>query len=203
MVNKFSKITIKLAFAALVLVSLQGCIGTALLVGGVVAGVSVAHERRTAGTIVDDEAIEFKVSSAMSDAPETSGADAHINNVSYNYHVLLTGEVPNSTSKRVATRQAQSVQKVKKVTNELAIAEVSTVGARSTDVWITTKIKANLFSVDISGFDPTRVKVVTERKIVYLMGLVTREEGDAAAEVARNVEGVEKVVKVFEYIVKD
>ena len=203
MINKFSKVFVKLVFAVLVLSSLQGCLGTALVVGGVSAGASMVHDRRTAGTIVDDETIEFKVMNALSEAPETSGDDVHINNVSYNYHVLLTGEVPNSTSKNAATRQARSVAKVKKVTNELAIAEISTLGARSTDVWITTKVKANLFSVDIEGFDPTRVKVVTERKIVYLMGLVTREEGNAAADVARNIEGVAKVVKVFEYIVKD
>lgn len=203
MISRYSKIFIRIVFAALVMASLQGCFGTALVVGGVAAGASVVHDRRTAGTIMDDKAIEFKVSSALSDAPETSGSDVHINSNSYNYQVLLTGEVPNSTSKMAATREAKSVDKVKKVTNELAIAEVSTIGARSSDVWITTKVKANLFSVDIGGFDPTRVKVITERKIVYLMGLVTREEADAAVDVARNVEGVAKVVKVFEYIVKE
>ncbi len=203
MTKKFSKIIIRLTFALLVLVSLQGCLGTVLVIGGVVAGVSVAHERRTAGTVVDDEAIELKVFSELSDTPETSGDDVHINATSYNYQVLLTGEVPSSNSKTVAANKARSVEKVKKVTNELAIAETSNMGARSTDSWITTKVKTNLFSVDIDGFDPTRVKVITERKIVYLMGLVTREEGNAAAEVARNVEGVEKVVKVFEYVVKE
>ncbi|THB74325.1 MAG: BON domain-containing protein [Gammaproteobacteria bacterium] len=203
MIKQANKIVIRLVFAALVLVSLQGCLGTALVVGGVAVGASVAHERRSAGTVMDDEAIEFKVSSALSEVPETSGDDAHINVISYNYQVLLTGEVPNKTSKNVASRQAMSVEKVKKVANELAIAEKSSLGARTTDVWITTKVKANLFSVDIDGFDPTRVKVATERRIVYLMGLVTREEADAAVEVARNIEGVEKVVKIFEYVVKD
>lgn len=186
--------------AALVLLTLQGCLGTAVVVGGAAAVGSVAHDRRTAGTVVDDEGIELKAFDAFVNSKETAGEEVHINATSYNYKVLLTGEVPTPAIKILATSRVAGIDKVAKVINELAVAESSAILSRGTDTWITTKVKASMFSVELEGFDLTRVKVITERGIVYLMGIVTQEEAAAAVDTARNVDGVAKVVKVFEYI---
>ncbi len=186
--------------AALVLLTLQGCLGTAMVVGGAAAVGSVAHDRRTAGTVVDDEGIELKAFDTFVNAKETANKEVHINATSYNYKVLLTGEVPTPAIKSLATSRVADIDKVIKVINELAVAESSSFISRSKDTWITTKVKTSMFGVGLEEFDPTRVKVITERGIVYLMGIVTRAEADAAVDTARNIDGVVKVVKVFEYI---
>ncbi len=186
--------------AGLVLLTLQGCLGTAIVVGGAATVGSVAHDRRTAGTVVDDEGIELKAFDTFVNSEDTAGSDVHINATSYNYKVLLTGEVPTPAIKSLATSKVTQIDKVVKVINELAVAESSSLVSRSKDTWITTKVKTSLFSVELEGFDPTRVKVITERGIVYLMGIVTRAEAEAAVDTARNIDGVAKVVKVFEYI---
>ncbi len=186
--------------AALVLLTLQGCLGTAMVVGGAAAVGSVAHDRRTAGTVVDDEGIELKAFDSFVNSEDTAGEEVHINATSYNYRVLLTGEVPTPEIKTLATSRVADIDKVIKVINELAVAESSSILSRGKDTWITTKVKTSMFGIDIEGFDLTRVKVITERGIVYLMGIVTREEADAVVDTARNIDGVAKVVKVFEYI---
>ncbi len=186
--------------AGLVLLTLQGCLGTAIVVGGAATVGSVAHDRRTAGTVVDDEGIELKAFDTFVNSEDTAGSDVHINATSYNYKVLLTGEVPTSEIKTIATSRVASIDKVAKVINELAVAESSSILSRGKDTWITTKVKTSMFTIEEEGFDPTRVKVITERGIVYLMGIVTNTEAEAAVDIARNIDGVAKVVKVFEYI---
>lgn len=175
---------------------LAGC--APLVVGGMATGASVAHDRRTAGTVLEDQNIELKTSSALSEDPELH-EQGHINVTSYNLNVLLSGEVPTGAMKQRAERLARDVARVRRVYNELAIAAPSSMMSRSSDTLITGKVKTKLFGVDVPGFDPTRVKVVTERGTVYLMGLVTRQEADAAVDVARGTGGVQKVVKLFEY----
>ncbi|MGD9000889.1 MAG: division/outer membrane stress-associated lipid-binding lipoprotein [Granulosicoccaceae bacterium] len=179
-------------------VSLQGC--AEMVVGGAAAGATVAHDRRTAGTFVDDELIELKAARKLSDDKELA-EQAHINVTSYNNIILLSGEVPNETLRTRAADLVRPIPKVRQVHNELVIAAPSSLLTRTSDGWITTKVKTSLFSIkNMPGFDPTRVKVVSENGTVFLMGIVRRVEADAATDVARRVAGVQRVVKLFEYL---
>lgn len=186
------------AAVALVLVSaaaLQAC-AEALIVGGVAAGVVMAADRRQTEVMFSDQRIEFNTSSRIDDALKGEG---HINVTSYNYTVLLTGEVPTAQAKADAEKAALEVQNVKTVVNELQIAGTSSTASRSNDAYITSKVKSNFLGNE--KFKPTDIKVVTEAGVVYLLGLVTRDEADAATEIARGTGGVQKVVRVFEYVV--
>jgi osmotically-inducible protein OsmY len=183
---------------ALVLVSaaaLQAC-AEALIVGGVAAGVAIAADRRQTEVMFSDQRIEFNAGSRIDEALKGEG---HINVTSYNYTVLLTGEVPTAQAKADAEKAALDVQNVKTVVNELQIAGTSSTASRSNDAYITSKVKGNFLGN--AKFKPTDIKVVTEASVVYLLGLVTHEEADAATEIARGTGGVQKVVRVFEYIV--
>jgi len=177
----------------LVLAQLQGCAGV-VAAGG--AGAAVAVDRRTAGTIVDDEAIEFKASDAIFSDDEL-GKEAHINITSFNYVVLLTGEAPTAAMRERAVEAARHVAKVRKVYNEIVVAQPTSMQSRSTDTWITAQIKTKLLGVkEVSA---ANIKVVTENRNVYLMGIVTHAEAHAATEAARYVDGVARVIALFEY----
>jgi osmotically-inducible protein OsmY len=185
------------AALALVLVSagaLQGC-AEALIVGGVAAGVVMAADRRQTEVMFSDQRIEFNAGSRIDDALKGQG---HVNITSYNYTALLTGEVPTAQAKADAEKAVTDVPNVKTVVNELQIAGTSSAASRSNDAYITSKVKSSFLGNE--KFKPTDIKVVTEAGVVYLLGLVTREEADAATEIARGTGGVQKVVRVFEYI---
>ncbi|MCI3951358.1 MAG: transporter [Burkholderiales bacterium] len=184
----------RLVFALLVVVPLlNGC--APLVVGGAAAtGVVMAEDRRTVGTITEDQAIELKASNRIGDRTK----NGHVSVTSYNRMVLLTGEVPDAAAKAAADKAAQSVENVRSVLNELAVAPNSALSARANDSYLTSLVKARF--VDAQRFNPVHVKVVTEASIVYLMGLVTRKEADAATEIARTTRGVRRVVRVFEYL---
>lgn len=172
---------------------LAGC--AAVVIGAAVgAGTLVAMDRRSASVQAGDQAIEAKVTKACSDR---WGLTAHINVTSYDQKVLLTGEVPSQQVKDEAERIAKSTEQVRGVTNELLVGPESTVGTRTRDSYITSKVKARL--VESKKFDAKNVKVVTERGVVYLLGLVSPTEGDAAAGVAASTSDVVRVVKLFEY----
>ena len=175
-----------------------GCAPT-IVAGGVTAA-TVIHDRRTAATVLEDRTIEFKAHNAFYQARE-SLQGSHINVHSYNNVVLLTGEVTSPALATWADETVQNIDKVRFVHNELTIAPASTVGSRSNDAWISTKAKTSLLKIqDLQEFDPTRVKVVTERGVIYLFGLVTPQEGDAVTSTVRRLAGVQQVVKLFEYI---
>jgi osmotically-inducible protein OsmY len=161
----------------------------------VATGVVVAADRRQSEVIFGDQRIEIVASNRIGDALAGQG---HVNITSYNYMVLLTGEVPSAQVKANTERIASEVPQVKTVINELQIAGASSMASRSNDSYITSKVKSNLLGADKVG--PTSIKVVTEAGVVYLLGLVTREEADAATEIARGTGGVQKVVRVFEYV---
>jgi osmotically-inducible protein OsmY len=172
----------------------QGC--GALLVGGAATtGVVVSQDRRTIGTLTEDEGIEIRASSRIS---ERFKDGVHINVTSYNRVVLLTGEVPDAATRTEVERITWAVENVRGVHDELAVAGVSSFTVRSNDSLITSKVKTRL--LDSNKVNPLHVKVVTENSVVYLMGLVTKEEANDATEVARTTSGVQKVVRVFEYI---
>ena len=179
------------ACAALAAALLQGCFP--LAVTGVGTAALVATDRRTAGTYVEDETIEWKVFGRLREG----FPGAHVNATSYNRRVLLTGEVPTEEAKKKAEEAVRAIENVKEVTNELQVAGVSSLASRGSDSLITSNVKARM--VNNGRFSPQHVKVLTEAGVVYLMGLVTQQEGDAAVEIARNTSGVVRVVKVFEY----
>lgn len=174
--------------------TLLGCV-EAVIVGGVTAGVVMAADRRQVEVMFADQGIEWTAASRIDEALKGEG---HVNATSYNYTVLLTGEVPTVQARADAEKAASEVPKVKTVVNELQVAGTSSAASRSNDAYITSKIKSNFLGN--GRFKPTDVKVVTEASVVYLLGLVTREEAEAATEVARSTGGVQRVVRVFEYI---
>ena len=173
---------------------LNGCIPLAIT--GVVATAQIATDRRTTGAQLDDEFIEDKAIAQISDRLKS---DIHVNVTSYNGIALLTGEVPTEATKSDVAQIVRSMPKVRIVQNELVVGPTSRLSARTNDTFITSKVKARFVEAH-SKFQINHVKVVTERSVVYLMGIVRRDEGDAAAEIARTTSGVERVVKVFEYI---
>lgn len=186
-----------LAAAILATPLLGGCVG--LLLGGTAVGVGMAHDRRTTGTVVDDQTVRFRLSNALNAGLPPGN---HINIASYNGAVLLTGEAGSEQAKQQAEAIARAIDPpVREVYNELVIASPSPLSSRTNDTLLTTKVKAALVPIrTIPGFDPTRVKVVTERGVVYLMGLVHQQEADAAANAASQVGGVSQVVTLFEFI---
>ena len=180
------------ALAALGLAA--GC--APMLVGGAVAGSAmVATDRRSAGTQVDDSTNEVKALAAI-DA--TLGQRGRVTATSYNRLVLLTGEVPTEADRAAVEKAIAQIGTVRATVNDIAVMPVSSLATRSSDSVITGKVKAAIF--DAKDLQVATIKVVTERGIVYLMGLVTEAEATRAAEVARVVGGVVKVVRVFQII---
>ena len=173
---------------------LAGC--APILVAGAVGGAAlVATDRRSTGAQVDDEAIELKISNNVGTG---FGDRVHVNVTSFNGIVLLTGEVPTPDLVASIEQIARTTPKVRRVVDELAVIPVTDLNSRTNDTYITSKVKARF--VEANKFAPNHVKVVTERQIVYLMGLVTHAEADTAAQLAATTSGVTRVVKVFEYI---
>ncbi|HEX3633613.1 MAG TPA: BON domain-containing protein [Casimicrobiaceae bacterium] len=183
--------TMSLAASAMLL---NGCIPLAIT--GVAASAQIATDRRTTGAQLDDELIEDKAIAQIADRLKN---DIHVNVTSYNGIALLTGEVPTEGTKNEVAQIVRSMPKVRIVQNELVIGPTSSLSARTNDTFITSKVKTRFVELH-DKFQINHVKVVTERSVVYLMGIVRRDEGDAAAQAARTTSGVERVVKVFEYI---
>lgn len=187
----------RLATAALLAATLAAPLTACapLLLGGAVfGGTMVFVDRRTTGTQVEDQAIEIKAGlEARRAAPS-----GHINTTSYNRRLLITGEVASEGERKAAEQAAGRVENVRLVDNELAVAGNTSISARSSDSVITAKVKAGF--IDAKDLQAQAIKVVTERGIVYLMGIVTEREASRATDMARTVAGVNKVVRVFEII---
>lgn len=177
------------------LLGLQGCLTTAVVSTAAVA-TKVATDPRTAGRQLDDETLEEKVAYHLNKDAQLN-EEARINVVSYNGKVLLIGQAPNETAKETANSIAAGVEGVNEIYNEIRIGEKIGVAQIAKDSWITTKIKSKLL-VD-SAVKATDVKVITENGETFLMGNLSAAQADAAAEVARYVSGVTKVVKVITY----
>lgn len=173
----------------------QGCASVAIT-GATTAVTTVAADRRTTGTMIEDEAIEIKSRLALSDQKELNKR-VHINFTSYNTALLVTGEAPTEEDRQAVIDQVKYIEKVTAVHDEISIAGPSSLLSRSADAVVTAKIKSKILAeVDLSAL---HIKVVTENGVAYLMGLVSQEEGDIATEIARRTGGVQKVVKLFEY----
>ena len=173
---------------------LSGCIP--LVIGGVAATAAVATDRRTTGAQLDDELIEDKTTAELLE--RYKGREVHLNVTSFNGIVLLTGEAPTEDVKLEIENVARRMPKVRSVQNEMVVGPATDLGSRSNDTFITSKVKARF--VDEGKFNAVHVKVVTEASVVYLLGLVKRKEADDAVEITRTTSGVQKVVKLFEYI---
>ena len=182
-----------LAALAFCLPVLAGCFGAAAV--GVGTGALMLTDRRNPETYVSDEAMEIRAANRIN---EKYGDKVHVNVISYNRMVLLTGEAPSEAIKADVEKIASGVPNVKSISNELAVAGPSAYGGRGNDSYITSKVKARF--VDAGKFYPNHVKVVTEAGVVFLLGLVTQAEANAAVEIARTTGGVLKVVRVFEII---
>ncbi len=178
----------------LILLLLNGCAAAVVATGA--TGAAVVNDRRTSGTIVEDQTIEIHARDLFWNDKEID-ENAHINVTSYNTVVLVTGEAPTEAMKQKIINLVKSINKVTQVYDELTIAAPSSMVSRSSDTVITSKVKTKLLAAeDVEG---TNIKVVTEKGVVYLMGLTTRAEADSATNVTRQVGGVQKVVKLFQY----
>ena len=176
------------------MMGLSGCVP--LVVGAAVGGTAlVATDRRSVGAQADDEAIEIKISNIRN---SRWGDAVHVNVTSYNGVVLLCGEAPDQAIKDNLAEIARTTDRVRRVHNEVVIGPDTPMSERTNDTYVTSKVKARF--VEQTTFSATHVKVVTERGVVYLMGLVRKDEGDAAGRIASTTSGVVRVVKLFEYI---
>lgn len=153
---------------------------------------------RTFGSKIDDSLIETKVAVNVAKASPDLDNNSHIVVTSFNGVVLLAGQTPRADLKQLAEQTASQVQKVKKVNNELQVIAPSSMLARSNDAWLTSKIKTEMLTD--SAIPGSRIKVVTENGIVYLLGLLTQAEATRATNLVQGVSGVQKIVKLFEYI---
>ncbi len=181
--------------AVLLAGALSACVGPLIVGGAMVGGSLVATDRRTSGAQLDDEAIELR---AASQIRSNLGTRVRVSVTSYNRQVLLTGEVPNLQDKQRVEQVVKAVDSVASVVNELAVLNSPSFMDRSADTVLTGRIKALL--LDAMGLQSNAFKVVSERGTVYLMGRVTQREADQATEVVRTMSGVQKVVRIFEFI---
>jgi len=187
---------VTLAISLIVMLStLSGCAHVVALSTGP-EPVDKQQGKRTLGSMIEDESIETKIKVNLHKAGPGI-ADSHINVISFNGIVLLVGQVRSEKHKRNAERIAQNVNKVRKVHNEITVAGASSYLGRTNDSWLTTKIKSRMLSK--KEFSSTGVKVVTEDGIVYLMGLLTKQQAQDAVDIVQQVHGVQKIVKIIEY----
>ncbi len=195
MSNSLRRATLGLLLASSVF-GLSACLP--LVMGGAVMGGLVATDRRTSGTVVEDEGIELKAANRIS---ENLGERAHVNVTSYNRQVLLTGEVPTAQDKQLVEQIVSRVENVHNIVNELAVLGNSTLTQRSSDTIVTGRVKAAL--IDAKDLFANSFKISTERGTTYMMGRVTEREAKRATEIIRGTTGVQRVVRVLEIISED
>jgi osmotically-inducible protein OsmY len=176
---------------------LGGC--GAVVVGGAATGAAIVHDRRTTGTVIEDQEILIRAIN-LREQDEQLKARSNISIDAYNLQVLLTGQAENAEIVEAFSRRVANIPRVRGVFNEVLVGAEATWGEATSDAYLTSRVKLALFDVDIDGFDPTRVEVTSSQGSVYLMGLLTPVEADAVTEKVRFVSGVKRVVKLFEYI---
>jgi len=184
---------VSLLLLALLSASLQGCFPVAAV--GTGTGAMMVQDRRTTGAYVEDEAIETK---AFDRIGKQYKEGVHVNVTSFNRNVLISGEAPTEEIRADIGRLVASIENVRDISNELVVSGVTSLTSRGSDTLVTSNVKLR-FMQD-KRFNAEHVKVVTENGTVFLMGLVKRVEADAATEIASTTGGVQRVVKLFEYI---
>ena len=191
----FKRLAIAIASGAVLVAGLSACVP--LVVGGAAAvGMGmVATDRRSSGAQLDDQGIELRAAARVR---EIANDYMYVSVTSYNRQVLLTGAVGSDADRRRVEDEVSRIVNVRSVVNELTVGSSSTFQERSNDVFISGKVKASL--LDAKDIFANSFKVVTERGVVYLMGIATRRETDRATEIARGISGVQKVVRVVEVV---
>lgn len=184
------KLLITLSLASL----LPAC--APIIVGGALTGAAVAHDRRSAGTVIDDKTLELSLAHLLHQNAFIDN-NSHININAYNGEVLLTGEVLNHSVREQAQSLVQQQEGVKKVFNYLVIGPRSSLANRTYDAKQSSKVRLVMLDVKIQGFDPMRVKITTEHGVTFLQGLLTQAEANAVIDVARRVSGVKRVVSLL------
>ena len=189
---------IKSAFAVLVVaalpLALSGC--PAIAVGAATGGALITNDERTTGALVEDETIELKIRAQLH---QSIGGVTNINATSYNRRVLLTGQAPTKQTKKQALALANGVENVRTVLDQVTIGGPSSLASRAADAALTAKAKFAICRLQIQDFSCLDVKIVTEQGVLYLLGLVSKQQAAIAIDTVRNVSGVIKVVKVFEF----
>ena len=187
------KLLLALIFLACFFIS--GCAG--LVVAGAATGAVASQDERTVPTQLEDESIEIKTSTALFKNDEI-WKDTNIDVISYNTIVLLVGQAPTASLKEQAKLEVEKIDKVKKIYNQIRIAAPISFFAKRNDEYLTSKTKSSMLFTE--NFPSGKIKVVTENSEVFLLGLVTKQEADKAVEIARNINGVSRVIKVFEIV---
>ena len=189
-----------IALMGLSVIFISGCVGIPIagLIGGSAIAIDLSRDNRSVGTYLNDNVLEAKISNEIRSDETLSSSQINVSPTIINGVILLTGEAPNRTHIDRILDIAKSFKNTRKVINRIELAGKSTLASRANDSWITMEVKTALFHSE--KVDHLRIKVVTERAHVYLMGLVSAEEADAAAQAARSINGVARVVKVFEYL---
>lgn len=195
----FSKINqatpIKLTALLLVVTVLQGC--AVATVVAITAGANMATDRRSIGNQIDDQSIELEAYNEITKNKSLrDNTNLHITSV--NGSVLIIGQAPNTYLKDQVVKIVNQIQGVVRIHNQIRLGNITSVTTQTNDVWLTSKVKAALFSNDeVNGKD---IKVITENGEVFLMGIVSKKEADAAVNITRNISGVNRVFKAFEYL---
>ena len=179
---------------SMTIIVLQGCT-SAIVTGGVISA-SIIHDRRSIGAIIDDQSIEFKACYKLFNDKEIH-LKSHINITSFNGIMLITGETLTKKLKNKISDKVKYIPKVRQIHNELIIGAPSALTSRSSDAWITSKVKAKITAAD--NINSMYVKVITEQGIVYLMGILTNNEANQVLKVVTKSAGVQRVIKIFEY----
>ena len=188
----------KLSIIILTVSLLQGCVTAAVI--SLAGGATIVNDKRTIGKIIDDQTIELNAYAALK---KNQGIDdnTHIVVTSVNGSVLILGQAANTHLKDLVAKNIVELQGVDKIHNQIRISNNTSLATRSNDVWLTSKVKTALFKSDkVKGFN---IKVVTENAEVFLLGLITEQDANEAVEIARNVSGVNRVFKAFEYIIAE
>ena len=185
----------RLLLVALMSVLLSGCIPAAF-VAGATAGGAIIYDNRPLKTLAQDNELEFQAQRRINMDPQLRG-QAHISVYVFNHIVLLVGQAPTTDLSQHAYNIVSAFPNIKRIYNEIAITQPVSGWKRSQDAWITTKVKAAMLAH--AGLRSTQIKVATENGTVYLMGYVSHTQGNIAADVASKVDGVQTVVKLFEY----
>lgn len=182
-------------FALGTLLLLQGCMTAAVV--GVVGGAAIVSDNRTVGTQLNDQQLELEAHSALRKI-EGMSKNTNLQVISVNGSVLIVGQAPNAYLKDLAVKTIEKIDSVKQIHNQIRISNLTSITTRTNDVWLTSKVKTAIFKSN--SLDAANVKVITENGEVFLMGVVKKEDGDKAVEIARHVGGVNRVFKMFEYL---
>jgi len=173
---------------------LQGCVAVAVV--AVTGGAGVATDDRTLGKQIDDQRIELSAHHDLS-VHQALQDNANLQVVSVNGSVLVVGQAPNSYLRDLAIKTITSVNGVLHVHDQIRISNEISFTTKTNDLWLTSKVKAALFADE--NISATNVKVVTENGEVFLLGLISSTQANSAVDIARNIGGVNRVFKMFEY----